>query len=61
MRGARAADSSLSPDIDVQCGTDFIDISVEFNDVFDGIIYSKGFLSDPKCKWVGVVYFVKVV
>lgn len=50
MRGSRAADSPLSPDIDVQCSADYIDVTVEFADIYDGIIYSKGFLNDPKCK-----------
>lgn len=50
IRGSRAADSPLAPDIDVQCAGDFIDVTVEFADVYDGIIYSKGFLNDPKCK-----------
>ncbi|CAB3251597.1 unnamed protein product [Arctia plantaginis] len=50
MRGSRAAESPLSPDIDVQCSGDFIDVTVEFSDIYDGIIYSKGFLNDPKCK-----------
>lgn len=50
MRGSRAADSPLSPDIDVQCSADFIEVTVDFADIYDGIIYSKGFLNDPKCK-----------
>ncbi|CAG4976088.1 unnamed protein product [Colias eurytheme] len=54
VRGSRAADSPLSPDIDVQCSADFIDVTVEFSDVFDGIIYSKGYLNDPKCKYVSI-------
>ncbi|XP_013141477.1 PREDICTED: proteoglycan 4-like [Papilio polytes] len=54
MRGSRQADSPLSPDIDVQCTEDFIQVTVEFADVFDGIIYSKGFLNDPRCKYVSL-------
>ncbi|CAB3232064.1 unnamed protein product [Arctia plantaginis] len=54
MRGSRAAESPLSPDIDVQCSGDFIDVTVEFSDIYDGIIYSKGFLNDPKCKYVSL-------
>nr|XP_026500005.1 uncharacterized protein LOC113403631 isoform X2 [Vanessa tameamea] len=52
VRGSRAADSPLSPDIDVQCSADYIQVTVEFSDIYDGIIYSKGFLNDPKCKYV---------
>lgn len=50
VRGSRAADSPLFPDINVQCENDFIQVTVEFSDVYDGIIYSKGYLNDPKCK-----------
>ncbi|XP_028042776.1 proteoglycan 4-like [Bombyx mandarina] len=54
VRGSRAADSPLSPDIDVQCSNDYIDVTVEFSDIYDGIIYSKGYLSDPNCKYVSL-------
>ncbi|KPI98161.1 hypothetical protein RR46_09377 [Papilio xuthus] len=54
MRGSRAADSPLSPDIDVQCTDDYIQVTVEFADVFDGVIYSKGYLNDPRCKYVSL-------
>ncbi|CAF4840043.1 unnamed protein product [Pieris macdunnoughi] len=54
VRGSRAADSPLSPDIDVKCSADFIEVTVEFADVFDGIIYSKGHLNDAKCKYVSI-------
>ncbi|GBP62011.1 hypothetical protein EVAR_46040_1 [Eumeta japonica] len=52
VRGARAVDSPLTPDVEVDCASDYFDVTVEFPDVFDGIIYSKGYYHDPKCRYV---------
>lgn len=27
-------------------------VEVEFSEEFEGVIYSQGYFSDPKCKWV---------
>ncbi|XP_045483328.1 atrophin-1-like isoform X2 [Harmonia axyridis] len=39
-------------DIQVQCAKDMMQITIEFNRQFDGIIYSKGFYSNPECRYV---------
>lgn len=38
--------------IDVQCAKDMMTINIEFNREFDGIIYSKGYYSNPDCRYV---------
>lgn len=38
--------------LDVQCAKDMMTINIEFNRVFDGIIYSKGFYNNPDCRYV---------
>nr|CAD7263030.1 unnamed protein product [Timema shepardi] len=39
-------------EIDVQCAKDQMTINLEFNTPFDGVIYSKGFYSQPACRYV---------
>ncbi|XP_046679876.1 uncharacterized protein LOC124367236 [Homalodisca vitripennis] len=39
-------------DINVQCAKDQMTINLEFNRPFNGIIYSKGYYSDPQCRYV---------
>ncbi|KAL3287333.1 hypothetical protein HHI36_001807 [Cryptolaemus montrouzieri] len=39
-------------DIQVQCAKDMMQITIEFNRQFDGIIYSKGYYSNPECRYV---------
>ncbi|KAL1514094.1 hypothetical protein ABEB36_003413 [Hypothenemus hampei] len=38
--------------IDVQCSKEMMTINIEFNRVFNGVIYSKGFFSNPECRYV---------
>ncbi|KYQ48046.1 hypothetical protein ALC60_13006 [Trachymyrmex zeteki] len=38
--------------INVECSKTMMTINVEFNRVFDGIIYSKGYYSNPECIYV---------
>lgn len=38
--------------IDVECAKEMMTINIEFNRQFDGIIYSKGFYSNPECRYV---------
>ncbi|KAI4467583.1 cypher isoform b [Holotrichia oblita] len=38
--------------IDVDCAKEMMTINIEFNRQFDGIIYSKGFYSNPECRYV---------
>ncbi|XP_017753224.1 PREDICTED: uncharacterized protein LOC108545917 [Eufriesea mexicana] len=49
-------DDSLHPPhihaLDVQCSKTMMTINIEFNRVFDGVIYSKGFFSNPECRYV---------
>nr|XP_018909745.1 PREDICTED: uncharacterized protein LOC109038928 [Bemisia tabaci] len=54
---AVTADSELNHpphihELVVQCAKDQMTISLEFNKVFDGVIYSKGFYSSPECRYV---------
>lgn len=37
--------------IDVKCGERAMDVTIEFAEPFGGVIYSKGYFNDPKCKW----------
>lgn len=37
--------------IDVKCGDKGMDVTIEFAEPFGGVIYSKGYFNDPKCKW----------
>ncbi|CAH0552196.1 unnamed protein product [Brassicogethes aeneus] len=39
-------------EINVDCGKEMMTINIEFNRQFDGIIYSKGFYSNPDCRYV---------
>ncbi|XP_043286507.1 uncharacterized protein [Venturia canescens] len=38
--------------IEVQCSKTMMTIDIEFNRNFDGVIYSKGFFTDPNCRYV---------
>jgi hypothetical protein len=38
--------------IDVRCDKDGMIVTVEFEQVFSGIIYSQGYFSDPKCRLI---------
>lgn len=38
--------------IDVECAKDMMTINIEFNRIFDGIIYSKGFFVNSECRYV---------
>ncbi|XP_074035650.1 LOW QUALITY PROTEIN: uncharacterized protein [Leptinotarsa decemlineata] len=38
--------------IDVECGKEMMTINLEFNRVFDGVIYSKGYFNMPECRYV---------
>ncbi|CAH1117180.1 unnamed protein product [Phaedon cochleariae] len=38
--------------IDVACAKDMMTINIEFNRVFNGLIYSKGYYSMPECRYV---------
>lgn len=38
--------------IDVECAKDMMTINIEFNRVFEGVIYSKGFYSNSECRYV---------
>ncbi|XP_068970431.1 uncharacterized protein [Bombus flavifrons] len=38
--------------LDVECGKTMMTINMEFNRVFDGVIYSKGFFTNPDCRYV---------
>ncbi|KAG7211234.1 hypothetical protein KM043_010547 [Ampulex compressa] len=38
--------------IDVECSKTMMTIDIEFNRVFDGVIYSKGFFANPECRYV---------
>ncbi|XP_018346842.1 PREDICTED: LOW QUALITY PROTEIN: uncharacterized protein LOC108751254 [Trachymyrmex septentrionalis] len=38
--------------INVECNKTMMTINIEFNRVFDGIIYTKGYYSNPKCIYV---------
>ncbi|CAL7936166.1 unnamed protein product [Xylocopa violacea] len=38
--------------LDVQCSKTTMIIHIEFNRVFDGVIYSKGFFMNPECRYV---------
>lgn len=35
--------------LDVDCSNSGIRVNLEFNEPFDGIVYSKGHFNDPKC------------
>lgn len=37
-------------ELNVQCTKSGLTVSVEFDGPFDGVIYSKGYFSDPKCR-----------
>ncbi|KAK9892265.1 hypothetical protein WA026_019066 [Henosepilachna vigintioctopunctata] len=39
-------------DIQVQCAKDMMQITIEFNRQFDGIIYSKGYYNNLECRYV---------
>ncbi|XP_049817544.1 collagen alpha-1(II) chain isoform X2 [Aethina tumida] len=39
-------------DIQVDCGKEMMTITIEFNRQFDGVIYSKGYYSNPDCRYV---------
>lgn len=39
-------------DINVECSKDMMTITIEFNRVFNGVIYSKGHYNDPECRYV---------
>ncbi|XP_050306190.1 mediator of DNA damage checkpoint protein 1-like isoform X2 [Anthonomus grandis grandis] len=38
--------------LDVQCGKEMMTINIEFNREFNGVIYSKGYYSNPECLYV---------
>ncbi|KOC61498.1 hypothetical protein WH47_05102 [Habropoda laboriosa] len=38
--------------LDVECSKTMMTINIEFNRVFDGVIYSKGFYMNPECRYV---------
>lgn len=38
--------------IDVECAKDMMTINIEFNKVYNGLIYSKGYHTDPNCHYV---------
>ncbi|KAF5274406.1 hypothetical protein FQA39_LY07286 [Lamprigera yunnana] len=38
--------------LDVECSKEMMTINIEFNRQFDGIIYSKGYYNNPKCRYV---------
>ncbi|XP_076386202.1 uncharacterized protein LOC100877451 isoform X2 [Megachile rotundata] len=38
--------------LDVQCSKTMMTINIEFNRVFDGVIYSKGYYANPECRYV---------
>ncbi|XP_012165181.1 uncharacterized protein LOC100646467 isoform X2 [Bombus terrestris] len=38
--------------LDVECSKTMMTINIEFNRVFDGVIYSKGFFTNPDCRYV---------
>ncbi|XP_076248443.1 uncharacterized protein LOC143188203 [Calliopsis andreniformis] len=38
--------------LDVECSKTMMTINMEFNRVFDGVIYSKGFFTNPACRYV---------
>ncbi|KAK6622556.1 hypothetical protein RUM44_002368 [Polyplax serrata] len=38
--------------LDVQCAKDMMTITIEFNRIFNGVIYSKGFYNLEKCRYV---------
>lgn len=38
--------------IDVECAKDMMTINLEFNKVYNGIIYSKGYYNQPECRYV---------
>ncbi|XP_014469202.1 PREDICTED: uncharacterized protein LOC106741582 [Dinoponera quadriceps] len=38
--------------LDVMCSKTMMTINIEFNRVFDGVIYSKGFYTNPECRYV---------
>ncbi|KAL0277611.1 UNVERIFIED_CONTAM: hypothetical protein PYX00_004845 [Menopon gallinae] len=54
--GGVAGDDEAHPphihDINVQCAKDMMTITIEFNRVFNGVIYSKGFYNYEKCRYV---------
>lgn len=39
--------------IDVQCQKGRLSVRIEFDKPFNGLIYSKGYYSDPSCRYVG--------
>lgn len=39
-------------EIEVECAKDMMTINIEFNRVFNGIIYSKGYYNMPECRYV---------
>ncbi|XP_001121500.1 uncharacterized protein LOC725683 isoform X2 [Apis mellifera] len=38
--------------LDVECSKTMMTINIEFNRAFDGVIYSKGFYTNPECRYV---------
>ncbi|KZC08373.1 hypothetical protein WN55_09277 [Dufourea novaeangliae] len=38
--------------LDVECSKTMMTINIEFNRVFDGVIYSKGYFMNPECRYV---------
>ncbi|CAK9802549.1 cut-4 [Anthophora plagiata] len=38
--------------LDVECSKTMMTIDIEFNRVFEGVIYSKGFFMNPECRYV---------
>lgn len=37
-------------EIDVKCESNGMIVSIEFEEPFDGIVYSRGYFNDPKCR-----------
>ncbi|XP_044739063.1 uncharacterized protein LOC123300509 [Chrysoperla carnea] len=61
--GTQVSPTQLPPDddinhpphihaIDVECSKEQMTVNIEFNRPYDGIIYSKGYFSDPACRYV---------
>ncbi|XP_076681474.1 uncharacterized protein LOC143375823 isoform X2 [Andrena cerasifolii] len=55
-QGAVEDDDSKHPPhihaLDVQCSKTMMTINIEFNRAFDGVIYSKGYFTNPECRYV---------
>lgn len=42
-------------EIDVKCEPKGMIVSIEFEEAFDGIVYSRGYHNDPKCRYVTLI------